>query len=312
VESSPARACPSCSAPAAAHQRWCLECGAELGPSRRAGLGSAVGIATTLAVLVGAASAGGYTLLQDGKRPPPAPTTVAQAPPTVTAIPPATQEPAPYLPPPAPVTGVGGTVGTITSGGTTTTGTSATRASGGTNAGGAGVGERRSRTRAGDVDPEEIGGAPPRLIPTNVALGSTSVPYAPYATDDVDLGDALRAVDGTTRTAWRTPPFADPAASPQLGLYVELAQRERLRRLVIRTPTPGIDVEIYAARKGPPATIVEEGWDHLADRDRIERKTTVKLPDRPYRYVLVWIVGLPPEGTRAAISEIELISLQPE
>jgi hypothetical protein len=73
-----------------------------------------------------------------------------------------------------------------------------------------------------------------------------------------------------------------------------------------------MSVEIYAAKAGPPASITDPGWDHLASRSGIAEQTTIKVPPQPYRYVLVWIVGAPSDGARPAISELSLLSLQPE
>ena len=311
MESPRERACPNCGAPADVPQRWCLECGHELpGPPRRAGLRSAVGIATTLAVLVGAASAGGYTLLQDDKVPPPPATTVAQAPAsTNTTLPPATQEPAPYsytppttLPntsdfshgPRTPVVPLGST-GSHTNGGSTTPSSS-------------GSVEPDTHTTTTTTTPPPK----PQFALTDIALGAAAVAYAPYAAPDADLGDPSRAVDGSTRTVWKAPAAADPTAPPQLGIYVDLAGKEKLRRLELQTPTPGMSVEIYGAKSGPPASITASGWDHLASRTGIAAHTKVKLGDLAYRYLLVWIVGAPPDGARPAISELSLYSLQPE
>lgn len=317
MEPSGERACPNCAAPTQARQRWCLECGTEVRRGRRAGLRSTVGIATTLAVLVGAGSAAGYTLLQDGKEPPPPATTVAQAPPTTT--PPATtQQSAPYTPPaytPYKPPSNNGTIGgPSTSGGAEdgagTTGTGTTPY---TNTG---TGHLQDSTGTGDPTTGGTDASPqtiePQLTLTDVALGAVAVVYAPYTTGDVDLGDASRVVDGTTRTVWKTPVLADPSAAPQTGVYVDLASREEIRKLVVRTPTPGISIEVYGARTGPPTTIVDDGWDHLATRENLPAEAKIKLPKRPYRYILVWVTGLPPDGGRAAISELSLLSLQPE
>lgn len=315
MESPGERSCPSCSAPTDAPQRWCLECGHELPGPRRSGLRPAVGIATTLAVLVGAASAGGYTLLQEGKKPPPPATTVAQAPPATTPeplppateAPPATPAPVPEapsmppadlgtddgagLPPDVPTGGTGGTDGTAAPSTPSDDGSV----------------EETPKEPASTTPPPER-----QLALTDIALGAAAVVYAPYAAEDADLGDPSRAVDGSTRTVWKAPAAADPAASPQLGLYVDLAGPERIRRLVIRTPTPGMNVEIYGAKSGPPTTITEPGWDHLVDRSDIGNETTIKLPNRAYRYVLVWITGPPRDGGRPAIGELSLLSMQPE
>lgn len=313
MESSRERACRNCDAPAAGPQRWCLECGHELPGQRRAALRPAVGIATTLAVLVGAASAGGYTVLQDDKQPPPPATTVAQAPPaTSETLPPATAEPPVYTPPastPLPDTS------TSNAGGSTPRFPSSS--SGGT--GGSSFGNAGARTRTGEGSLQPETETPTRTTPqepqfalTDIALGAAAVAYAPYASPDVDLGDPSRAVDGSTRTAWKAPAGADRLAPPQLGIYLDLAGKERIRTLVLQTPTPGMNVEIYAARSGPPASITDPGWDHLVDRSGIAAETRVRLASRPYRYILVWITGAPPDGARPAISELGLLSLQPE
>jgi hypothetical protein len=312
MESPRERACPNCGAAAAAPQRWCLDCGHELPGPRRPGLRPAVGIATTLAVLVGAASAGGYTLLQDDKQPPPPPTTVAQAPPTATpsqTLPPATQEPTPYTPAPStplPSTSSTGAGSTSTFHPRSSPGSTG-GSSGSTSTGGSSGGSVQQDTQTTDTTPQK-----PQLALTDIALGATAVAYAPYAASDIDLGDPSRVVDGSTRTAWKAPGPADPAAPPQVGVYVDLAGREKLRKLVLQTPTPGMSVEIYAAASGPPSSITDPGWDHLASRSGIAAKTTIGLPAHPYRYVLVWIVGAPPDGARPAVSELSLLSLQPE
>lgn len=316
MESPPERVCPSCSAPAQSQQRWCLECGAELSQSRRRGLGPAISIATTIAVLVGAASAGGYTLLQEGKQAPPPATTVAQeipapTPPTVPTTPetvepdplppseplpfdPVEPEPLPdeveldtYSPPPPPPpadTGGGGDT----------------------------ADEDPADTSAGRQQGERDRDKRPKLRLSDVALGAAAVVYAPYTPADVDLGDPSFVSDGDPKTAWTTPSYEDPATHPQLGVYIDLGAQERLRRLVLQTPTPGMSVEIYGARKGPPNSITDPGWDHLVNRANVPEKTTFKLGDRSYRFLLVWVTGLPEGGDHAAISELSLFSMQPE
>jgi hypothetical protein len=323
------RTCPTCAAPAEARQRWCLECGGELPQSRRGALRPAVGIATTLAVLVGAASAGGYTILHHDRQPPPPATTVAQAAPPTS---PATTTPS------VAGSGLGGSSpgSSFGSPGYSTT-TSPPLAS-------------SSQPTHFSTKPEigKVGGASPSTHPTthhtstttttsssdgsvtesgsthttttpktlmalvNVAVGEVAVAYAPYASATLDLGDPTLADDGTTRTAWRTPTFADPATKPQLGVYVDLGTPTQLRKLVLQTPTPGMGVEIYGATKGPPATITDPGWTHLATRRSLARKTTIGLAPKSWRYVLVWVTGLPAGAHRAAISELQLLSLQPE
>lgn len=329
MESSHERACPSCSAPAQSDQRWCLECGAELPQrSKRSGLRPAVGIATTLTVLVGAASAGGYTLLQDGKKPPPPATTVAQQPPpavTTPTVPETTPPPVtetPVTPPAAretprlPDTTGGGTGG----GGTPPSNdvpdlsdevdTSTPNppppddnAGEADNGDGSVTDEPRSRRPARP--------AKPRLVETNIALGAVAIVYPPSSTGE-DLGDAGAVVDGASSTAWKTPRYDDPATNPQLGVYVDLASAERLTKLVVTSPTPGVSVEVYAARNGPPRSITSSGWAHVADKTLAGRSTIELSTAAEYRYVLLWVTGLPAGTDHGAISEVQIFSKQPE
>jgi hypothetical protein len=339
MESSRERLCPNCSAPAEESQRWCLECGSELPRARRSGLRPAVGIATTLTVLVGAASAGGYTLLQDGKQPPPPAATIAQQPP-------------PVVTPPADTAGTppAGTTLPDTSGDLSLPGGGSTAGSGRGSSGGGGSSSTGGGSSAtsntapdlssdvdtstpnppppdpnaddvGSVQDDTSGGrdraprraATPRLTETNIALGAVAVPYAPYATGDADLGDAGAAVDGAGGTAWETPPFDDPAAHPQLGVYVDLATAERLTKLVATTPTPGMSFEVYTATAGPPKSITSAGWSHMATKQATPGKTTIEFPaGTKARYVLVWVTSLPQNVDHAAISELQVFSKQPE
>lgn len=302
------RACPRCGAAAAGPQRWCLECGHELPGPRRSALRPVVGIATTLAVLVGAASAGGYTLLRHDKPVPPPAQTVAQAPPATTApgtLPPASASPAPYGSTPYVPPSTAGTAPTyrpVTPSSHHTT-THATTKSDTT-----GDGSLQPTT---PTTPKATTPAKPQLALTDVALGAAAVAYAPYAPANADLGDPSLTVDGSTATAWKAP-ATGAGADPQLGVYVDLASKQKLRTLVLQTPTPGMSVEVYGATSGPPAAITDAGWDHLASRRDVKGKTKIGLGDRAFRYVLVWIVGAPPNGAQPAISELSLLSLQPE
>lgn len=347
-EATAVASCARCGAPVAeADQRWCLECGAELPRRQRHALRPVIGIATTLTVLVGAASAAGFTLLQDGKQVPPPAATIAQAPPPVT-------QPTTTVPPvdsTLPDSGGDLTLPDTSAGRGAGAGTGADTGAGsgaGTSSGGTGGSSGTSSDvpdlssdvdtstpnpdpppdDAGDVDSGGDDGsveddtsrqrserrpARPRMVDANIALSAVAVPYAPYVEGDEDLGDATLVTDGSPSTAWKTPEFDDPATNPQLGVYVDLATAERITKLVLTTPTPGMTFEVYGARSGPPKSITAPGWSHLATKEQTPGKTTITLPGgTTARYVLIWVTGLPAGARQAEISELQVISKQPE
>jgi hypothetical protein len=325
-----------------------LECGHELPQKRRAGVRPVVGIATTLTVLVGAAAAAGFTLVQDGKQPPPPPTTVAQVPPPVTTPPPAdttTTPPPVNVPndvgaPRAPRAGRslrtgGGGGGAPTSGGAPTTGgTPATPSASDVpdlsgdvdtstpnppppsddapdvdsgNSDGGSVQDEGT----GDGTRRRAATPRPRLVPTNVALGSVAVVYSAVASD-ADPGDPGAVTDGSSSTAWKTPVYPDPTTPPETGVYVDLAGVDSLTRLVVDTRTPGMTFEVYAAKSGPPQQITGAGWTHVATKQDVGATTQIRFEGQSFRYVLVWITGLPAGRDQAAISELNVFSKQPQ
>jgi len=292
-------------------------------------------------VLVGAASAAGFTLLQDGKQPPPPATTIAQTPPPVTA------PPADSTVPPADSTlpdaaddfelpdtggsGGGGGGGTGGSGGTS--GTSAPPPVDDTVPDLSDDIDTSTENPpppdedAPDLDADDEDGsveddpdagrsqrrrrAPaPRLHPTNIALAAAASVYGELD-DSVDPGDPSLAVDGSRTTAWRTPLSPDPAVpAPQSGVVVDLAGAERLTKAIVSSTTPGLSFELYGAKSGPPRSVTAPGWTHLGSKQGAGRDTTFDLGGQRFRYVLVWVTAQPADGAQAAVSEITVVSPQ--
>jgi hypothetical protein len=148
-------------------------------------------------------------------------------------------------------------------------------------------------------------------VPTNIALGSVAVVYSAVESD-ADPGDPGSVTDGSSRSAWKTPVYPDPTTSPETGVYVDLASVERLTRLVVDTPTPGMTFEVYAAKSGPPVKITDPGWTHVATKQDVGRETQIRFEGQSFRYVLVWITRLPAGRDQAAISELNVFSKQPQ
>ncbi len=96
---------------------------------------------------------------------------------------------------------------------------------------------------------------------------SSATDYDPQGDEEEDPGTVSLTVDGNpSGTAWSSEHYdSDTFAgtktgpNPGVGLYVTTKSAVKPSKLVVRTPTPGWDAEIYAAASGPPSELSEWG-----------------------------------------------------
>jgi hypothetical protein len=128
------------------------------------------------------------------------------------------------------------------------------------------------------------------------------------------------AVDGNpTGTAWSTehydtPTFAGTKEGPDpgVGLYVTAKSSTTPAAMIIHTPTPGWDAEVFAAASGPPEEIAEWGEPvgEVTDAKGVEE---VELHlGSPAKYFLIWFNKAAPardqEGRyQVEISDVKLV-----
>jgi serine/threonine-protein kinase len=107
------------------------------------------------------------------------------------------------------------------------------------------------------------------------------------------VGDA---VDGNpTTTAWQSEHYADETfggtktgPDPGVGIYVTTSPATP-RRMIIRTPTPGWDAEIFAAASGPPETLSTEWGEPVGEVVGASSTEEIELDVvKPSRYFLIW------------------------
>jgi eukaryotic-like serine/threonine-protein kinase len=132
--------------------------------------------------------------------------------------------------------------------------------------------------------------------------------YDPLGKDGEHPEQTFAAVDRNPGTSWATESYRSGLQKAGVGLYIDAAPRVVGTRMLIRTPTPGWNGEIYVAAAGPPATLPDPGWKKVASITGATRRTSVDLDTagRPYRYYLIWITKLPSTSSRVQISEVEL------
>jgi tRNA A-37 threonylcarbamoyl transferase component Bud32 len=146
-----------------------------------------------------------------------------------------------------------------------------------------------------------------------VSVSSASAnDYDPLGDDDEHADEAPLVVDRQPDTTWRTESYRDGiagAGKAGVGIYVDAKPGVEARRMVIQSTEPGWTAEIYGAPPGPVPESIESGWTPLGGGTvrREEQRFDLDAGER-YRYYLVWITELPPDGERVEISEIGLLA----
>jgi eukaryotic-like serine/threonine-protein kinase len=118
--------------------------------------------------------------------------------------------------------------------------------------------------------------------------------------------EAAQAIDDNRTTFWSTEGYSGGLGKDGVGIFIDAGKRVAARRLSIVSPEPGFEAAVYAADGVPPDI---GGWTPVADPGEVGETARIRLDTggRKYRNYLLWITGLPPGQSRAAISEITLL-----
>jgi serine/threonine-protein kinase len=143
---------------------------------------------------------------------------------------------------------------------------------------------------------------------------SSATDYDPQGDDQEDPESVSLAVDGNpTGTAWSsehydTDTFAGTKTGPDpgVGLYVTTKAPASPSKLVVRTPTPGWDAEIFAAASGPPEELSEWGEPvgEIADAGPTV-EADIDTP-APAKYFLIWFNKAAPARDQEGRFQVEI------
>lgn len=128
-----------------------------------------------------------------------------------------------------------------------------------------------------------------------VALASAT-DYDPQGDGEESGEEVGLAVDGNpTGSAWGSEHYESETfegtktgPDPGVGIYVTATSAAAPARMIVRTPTPGWDAEVYAAPGGPPSEL--SGWGEPVG-EASEASSAEEIPlrvSRPSRYFLLW------------------------
>jgi eukaryotic-like serine/threonine-protein kinase len=129
----------------------------------------------------------------------------------------------------------------------------------------------------------------------NIAI-SAATDYDPQG-DEEEIGSKVElAADGDpTGTAWETEHydseiFAGTKTGPEpgVGVYVSAGSPATPRRMIVRSPTPDWDAQVYATPAGPPSDL--SGWGEpvgaVSGAEEVE-EVDLSVP-QPSTYFLLW------------------------
>ena len=147
---------------------------------------------------------------------------------------------------------------------------------------------------------------------------SSATDYDPEG-DGEEVGSKVQlAVDGDpTGTAWETEHYdSDTFAGtktgpdPGVGIYVTTTSPATPSKMVVRSPTPGWNAQVFAAPAGPPSDIT--GWDEPVGE--VEDASTAQEIDlhvtRPSTYFLLWLTKASEATDQAGRYQVEISDIK--
>ena len=138
--------------------------------------------------------------------------------------------------------------------------------------------------------------------------------HDPFGDDRSEHPELARFVlDNKADTTWSTEQYsAGLGAKKGVGIYVDAGAPVAARRLDVRTPTPGFEVQVYGSNQAPfaePGPETFPRWGERLAQKQVDAKRSIGIDTRgrTLRYYLVWIVKLPPTGGKAEIATLRLL-----
>ena len=162
--------------------------------------------------------------------------------------------------------------------------------------------------RGGDEEPAVA--APPEPVPVQLRAARDHDPFGDRAEHSEEAG---RVLDEDGETTWSTEQYETGQLGKRgVGLYLDAGAPVAARRLDIRTPTPGFEVQVYGSNQAPfaqpgPETFTRWGAPLAQKKVDAKRSVAIDTRGRTLRYYLVWIVKLPPTGGKAEIATLRVL-----
>ena len=164
---------------------------------------------------------------------------------------------------------------------------------------------------------ESNGGTKTQPTGSAIALeGSTA--YDPEGDEHEEDGTEELATDGNpTETSWTTEHYdsdtfegTKTGPDPGVGIYVTTKGATTPKKMVIQTPTPGWNAQIFAAAAGPPKGI-EEWGEPIAEVKNADKTAEVELHlGSAAKYFLIWFTKASPASDQEGRYQVEISDIK--
>jgi serine/threonine-protein kinase len=147
---------------------------------------------------------------------------------------------------------------------------------------------------------------------------SSATDYDPQGDGEEVASKVGLAVDGNpTGTAWETEHYdsetfagTKTGPDPGVGIYVTTSSPETPAKMIVRSPTPGWDAQVFAAPAGPPSEL--PGWgDPVGEVSGAAALEEIGLDVRqPSRYFLLWFTKAAEAGDQFGRYQVEVSDIK--
>jgi hypothetical protein len=152
---------------------------------------------------------------------------------------------------------------------------------------------------------------------TSLAI-SSATDYDPQG-DEEEVGSKVELADDgdPTGTAWETEHYdsetfagTKTGPDPGVGVYVTTTSPATPAKMIVRTPTPGWDAQVFATPAGPPSDL--SGWDEPVGEvtDAAETQEIDLSVRQPSTYFLLWFTKASPARDQEGRYQIEISDIK--
>src|SRR6201999_1066478 len=142
--------------------------------------------------------------------------------------------------------------------------------------------------------------------------------YDPEGDGEEEDGTEELAIDGDpSGTSWTTEHYdsdtfegTKTGPDPGVGIYVTAKAATTAKKMVVRTPTPGWNAQIFAAAAGPPEAIKEWG-EPVGEVKNADKTEEIGLHLRSAaKYFLLWFTKASPASDEEDRYQVEISDIK--